>query len=221
MRKRFPMQIPDDTVLMAYADGELSADVSDQVEGWIARMPAMQARVAAFMHSRALLQAALAAPLHEPTPHQSAALIGALGAMIASERKRKVVPLRTPRGDSPIIGYALAAGLAAIIIGFGSGLAWQSSVDYAVRMAALDAASAAALSQAVALTLETSPNYRAVMFHSASGIRQSITPLATFVTDDGAICREYLLAGRSEEIATACRDDNGRWLPRPVTGRRT
>lgn len=221
MHKRFPIQMPDDTMLMAYADGELSADASDQVEAWIARMPAMQARVDGFMRSRALLQAALAAPLHDPAPHQSAALIGALGDMIARERTNKVVPLPSQRSAPPAVGYALAAGLAAIMVGFGGGLAWQASVDRAVRTAALDAANSAALNQVVALTLETTPDDRAVMITSAPGARQSVTPLSTFVTDDGRICREYLLAGKTEEVATACRDENGRWRPHPVTGRRT
>jgi anti-sigma factor RsiW len=221
MHKRLPMQMPDDSMLMAYADGELNAGACEQVEAWIAQVPAMQTRVESFMRSRALLQAALAAPLHEPARQQSAALIGALGAMIANERSEKVVPLHARRSFSPVIGYAVAASLAAIMVGFGGGLAWQSSVDHAARLAALDAANAAALNQVVALALETSPNDKAVMINTVAGTRQSITPLQTFLTDDGQICREYLLAGAKEEVATACRDDNGRWLPRTVTGRRT
>jgi len=220
MLKRADRLRPDDMTLMAYADGELSPVATEQVETWVAQSPALQSRVEAYLRSRAVLQAALAAPLHDPTPQQSSALIGALGLTVERERAGSVVPLRALPGPSPALSYALAAGLAALTIGFGGGLAWQGSVERAARAAAVSAADAAALRQAVALTLETSPNGRTVMVNGETGARLSITPLATFVTNDGEICREYQFGG-VDQVATACRGENGHWQPRALAGRRT
>jgi surface antigen len=125
---------------------------------------------------------------------------------------RPLLP-QAPQRASAIIGYALAAAIAALSIGFGGGLLLQATVDRAVRIAALDAADSAGLRQAVALTLETSPDGRTVTVNGAK-TQHRITPLATFVTGDGILCREYRLATARDEIAVACRDQTGAWHPR-------
>jgi len=207
------MHRPDDPTLMAYADGELETANAVEVEEWAERDPAIGARIDAFLRSRALVQAALAGPMHEPAPRQAAALLGAVAQEAAVA---KIVPLRRRPAVRPGISLALAAGFAALVFGFGGGLAWQTSVDRAAFRQALQVGAAAAAWQAVGLALETTPNGRAVPWQAATGDRLLITPVVTFLTEAGEFCRQFRIEGAADETAVACRGTDGAWRPSTV-----
>jgi anti-sigma factor RsiW len=98
-----------DMLLLAYADGELDPAREREVEGLIARDPRARRKVEIFWQTAAMLRAAgnerrYAAPAPAPA---------------------KVAVLRPPRRAH--LGFALAASLAALVVGFGGGTLFNAS----------------------------------------------------------------------------------------------
>jgi len=103
----------DDVMLMAYVDGEVDTATARQIEHAIGADPTLAARAKTFRESASLLRGAYAEPMHEEVPDR---LIAALKPLAGTG---KVVKL-TPRPTAKIIGWALAASLATLVIGTGS-----------------------------------------------------------------------------------------------------
>lgn len=104
----------DDVMLMAYADGEVDAATARQIEHAIAADPELSARARMFRESAAMLRGAYADALHEKVPDR---LVEALSPLAKQD---KVVTLFSRRPTRQIVGWAMAASLAALIVGAGS-----------------------------------------------------------------------------------------------------
>lgn len=102
----------DDMLLMAYVDGELDAATAREIETALAGDPSMASRLAAFRGSAAAVRAAFADAMHEDPPER---LIRALGGVTAPGA---VVPFR-PRQARRVVGWAMAASVAALVLGSG------------------------------------------------------------------------------------------------------
>lgn len=134
----------DDVMLMAYVDGEVDADTAREIEAMLAGDPALALRVQHLRDSAMMARGAFAEVLHEPVPDR---LVAALGGPARSSEPRasdypagaeaatNVVPL-TRRGASwaprrAALGWAAAASVAALVIGYGVGEMQPQSVELA------------------------------------------------------------------------------------------
>jgi anti-sigma factor RsiW len=120
----------DDVMLMAYVDGEVDAATAREIEAAIAADPAVAARVQRLRNSTVLARAAFADALHEPVPERLLAVFGATAAIAPASAAapvagpEKIVPLARRRTTSPsrtLIGWAMAASVAALVVGYGAG----------------------------------------------------------------------------------------------------
>jgi anti-sigma factor RsiW len=103
----------DDVMLMAYVDGEVDAETARQIEHAIGADANLAARVKVFRESAAMLRGAFAESLHEEVPER---LVAALKPLAKSDN---VVKLGGWRPTRRIVGWAVAASLAALIVGSG------------------------------------------------------------------------------------------------------
>jgi len=114
----------DETMLMAYADGEVDAATARDIEAAIAGDPAVAARLGAMRETGSLLRAAYAEALHEPVPQ--ALLATVLGTAAAGAVAAQAAPAAGGGAGAAVIGiarraapfrrvipYALAASVAA------------------------------------------------------------------------------------------------------------
>jgi len=118
----------DDVMLMAYVDGEMDAATAREIETALAGDPALMLRVQQLRDGAMMARGAFAEVLHEPVPER---LIAALGGPAASAkadtgkvRGDNVVPLKRSTSWLPrrsAIGWAAAASVAALVIGYGAG----------------------------------------------------------------------------------------------------
>jgi anti-sigma factor RsiW len=107
----------DDVMLMAYVDGEVDAATARQIEHAIAADPTLSARARMFRDSAAMLRGAYSDALHEKIPDR---LINALRPLA---KPNNVATFQTRRPARQIVGWAMAASLAALVIG-ASGTYW-------------------------------------------------------------------------------------------------
>jgi anti-sigma factor RsiW len=106
----------DDVMLMAYVDGETDAATARRIERAIASDPDVAERARLFRDSAMLLRGAYADALHEKVPER-------LVAAIKSAPARKVAPMAPPPRRLQarrFVGWAVAASLAALVVGSGS-----------------------------------------------------------------------------------------------------
>src|SRR5215469_16317111 len=118
------MQKPSDETLIAYLDGELDDDSRSEVESWLEADAGLRDRVAALAASAEALRAAF-----EPVPHEAVPehlLAAARGTPLASAEivDFKAAPkAQAPRPlmQRPWARFAMAAGVAGLLIGGGLG----------------------------------------------------------------------------------------------------
>jgi anti-sigma factor RsiW len=138
------MQKPSDETLIAYLDGELDDDSRSEVESWLEADAVLRDRVAALAASAEALRAAFEPVLHEPVPERL--LAAARGTPVASAEivdfKAAQKPPR-PLMQRPWARFAMAAGIAGLLIGGGLGYFATSGYDEGTRTAALASANAA------------------------------------------------------------------------------
>lgn len=204
------VEVPDDAMLMAFADGELPPESAAALARRIAADPALARKVAAFRGDRALLRAALDPVLAEPVPERLLATLrrpapGAgpvVGPAMAGAHRRPTVlrPVRGRQGWAPL---ALAASIA-LLLGYGAGRlgAPDGALPAPVGLAGL------AETAELARLAETAPSgASAPLPGGASGIL-----LATVRLPDGRFCREVeILGDGSAGTALLCRAGAGRW----------
>src|SRR5690349_5535846 len=114
------MTTVDDVMLMAYVDGEVDVATARQIEQAIGANPDLAARAKMFRESGALLRGAYSEPLHEEVPQR---LVAALSPLAKQDNVVKLAPRRSAR---QIVGWAMAASLAALVVGSG-GTYWYVS----------------------------------------------------------------------------------------------
>ncbi|HEY7689963.1 MAG TPA: hypothetical protein VH835_14790, partial [Dongiaceae bacterium] len=120
-----------ESMLVAYVDNELEPAQMASVEEVIREDPEARAIVAVLRRSRAAVKAAFDRPLDGPVPARLLAAAGAKGP--ASEGNVVALRARKPWLDRPTV-MALAASLAALVIGFGAGY-WQAAPGDGIRLA--------------------------------------------------------------------------------------
>ncbi len=133
------MQKHSDEALVAYLDGELDSGERADVETWLDAEPAARDRLLALAESATLLRGAFDEIVHEPVPERLIAAARGQTHGTADGFEAEIVPLRPRRGDVKLSlwrrwqpGFALAAGLAGLIIGggltyYGNGMLVPSS----------------------------------------------------------------------------------------------
>jgi len=140
------MQKPSDDTLIAYLDGELDADSRSEVESWLEADAVLRDRVAALAASAEALRAAFEPVLHEPVPERL--LAAARGMPVTSA---EIVDFKTaqkahaprPLMQRPWARFAVAAGVAGMLIGGSLGYFATSGYDETTRTAAVANATAA------------------------------------------------------------------------------
>jgi len=115
----------DDVMLMAYVDGEVDAATAREIEAAMAADPVVAARAQRMRDGAAITRAAFADVLHEPVPDRLIAALaggGTLGAATAAAANVvRLEPRKKASLEHPVWGWAMAAGLAALIVGYSAG----------------------------------------------------------------------------------------------------
>ena len=118
------MQKHSDEALVAYLDGELDSDERADVETWLDADPAARDRLLALAESATLLRGAFDEIVHEPVPERLIAAARGETRGMAGAFAAEIVPLRPRAGDAKPSrwrrwhpGFALAAGIAGLVIG--------------------------------------------------------------------------------------------------------
>jgi anti-sigma factor RsiW len=140
------MQKPSDETLIAYLDSELDANSRSEVESWLEADAELRDHVAALAASAEALRAAFEPVLHEPVPERLlAAARGtpAASAEIVDFKAAQKVQAPRPLMQRPWARFAVAAGVAGLLIGGGVGYFAATGYDESTRTAALANATAA------------------------------------------------------------------------------
>ncbi|HED15022.1 MAG TPA: hypothetical protein ENI62_15475 [Gammaproteobacteria bacterium] len=196
----------DDSLLVAYVDGELDSSACAEVEAQIVRSPELQQMVNLLRQSTAAVSVAFDEALYGPMPELTPPAEvfhwrHNLGATITTW----LLLLRP--AVVPISAVALIAG---VVLG---------------RLWFLGAPPPADVAQAVDQRVITGTLTKALEFNTSgslsrwrSGVASGfIKPLRTFVTKDGRFCREFeQSSGKAQgskllEKGLACRDSAGGW----------
>jgi hypothetical protein len=202
-------------MLVAYVDDQLEPAQMTAVEEVIREDPEARAIVGVLRRSAVAVKAAFDRPLDEPVP---ARLLAAVGAEDPAT-KGNVVPLRArkPRLDRPAI-MALAASLAALVIGFGAGH-WQAAPGDGIRLAGSPGEGTesgqyeAALYQALE---DSNPGTEVAYIDAAHGRQGAVTIVGPIAAGVGGDClefrRQWSDAGSTlVSRGLACRSETGEW----------
>ncbi len=205
-----------DEILMAYADGELTAEQTRELEAWLAVDPALRARLEPFTRTAASLAGAFDRPLSEPVPERLLAVVRAHAAAArpASARRAEqkssflssIAAALFPEGLS-LAGAGVAAGLVVIGSVIGVLAARLANHETGAALVASDDSGHLVATGVLGHALATAPSE----VSSGSGATV-VTPIKTFRDHDGRLCRQYELdAGAAQLAGVACRDRAGTW----------
>jgi anti-sigma factor RsiW len=205
-----------ESMLVAYVDNELEPAQMASVEEIIREDPEARAIVAVLRRSRAAVKAAFDRPLDGPVPERLLAAVGAEGPTVHGN----VVPLRVrQRLGNRATAMALAASLAALVIGFGAGY-WQAAPGDGIRLAGSsgDGTESGQYEAALYQALEDSNPGTQISYvvDAAKGRRGAVTIVGPVPAGVGGDClefrREWSSAG-SDLVSRglACRSDTGEW----------
>jgi len=200
--------------IVAFVDGELPAAEQREVAAAIAADPAAQAMATAMRRSAAAIAPAFDAALDAPVPPRLAALFAAP----AAAETARVVPFPARPRTSFMARMAIAASLAALLIGLAGGYSLRG-IDAPLQPASdgqADPAAArftAALYQALDRGRPGDSIDYALPAAAASG---RVTLLGELQTRSGLPCREFSHAARRgdqsrTESGIACRNPGGGW----------
>lgn len=113
----------DDVMLMAYVDGEVDAATAREIEASLAVDATLATRAQRLRDSASMTRAAFADVLHEPVPDRLIAALG--GAPQATAASPNVIKFERPSPKAAprraAMGWAVAAGLAALVVGYSAG----------------------------------------------------------------------------------------------------
>lgn len=191
------MKTHDIEQLMAYADGELDAQMAKQVEQQLQDDPEGQAIVQRFRQTRAQLATGLDSLLDEPVPQH---LIDAIrrhpGPPVASAAPAPTHSnARAAANDRwywPSLATAASVALVAGLLG-GQWLGGRNATG----------------ADTVAQALQTVPSGQLLRVGGTQ-----VMPLASFVSEEGFVCREFeQAAGGRAAHGIACRDGQ-QWVTR-------
>ncbi|WP_072390080.1 hypothetical protein [Hyphomicrobium sp. CS1GBMeth3] len=213
------MTVPDE-LLMAYADGELTADEAKAVEQVLAQDPVLRARLEPFVETRMRLAYVFEHTLHEPVPDRLIAAIARASTVPAESQPRRpslYARLREGVGNlaetylpSGGMTPAFAAGAIALVL-TSTAIGWAVGRFSAPSGLIQVAGSELLASGKLARTLETRRSRVAAASDSGD---VSIVPVLSFRTQAGGICREYRITGEASGpnfAGLACRTGEGQW----------
>ncbi|AFL53667.1 anti-sigma factor RsiW [Sinorhizobium fredii] len=197
-----------DEILMRFADGELDAETSAEIEREMETDDALVSRVALFIETRHAAKTAMKPLLAEPLPAELTAAVERMvaektsaqnesGASVLPFPRRPANDRRTSRWLAPV-----AASLAAVIAGFGGywlGLGEQTVAEGVLPPTVL---SSPALEEALETVVSGEER-------QLPGPNQRFRAIATFRDNDQALCREFEVDSpdRSTVVSVACRAD--------------
>ncbi len=116
------MQKPSDEILVAYLDGELDPSVRLEVEACIDTDAETRERVTALAMGARLLRSAFDPVLHEAVPERLiAAARGDSASAVTDLAAARKNPIGRRLGGRPLVEWAMAAGIAGLLIGGGLG----------------------------------------------------------------------------------------------------
>lgn len=214
------VHVPDE-LIMAYADGQVSAEEKAWLDGILAVDPTVRARLEPFLATGHGQLPVFDALLSAPVPDR---LIDAVrGIKPAPQASRQVAKAAVARpgwferlfpngfGLSPALGYA-----ATLLVGVGLGnvLLTSEPADPALLRADRDGFVASGRLQVALDTI-------------ASGDRKQIRegdvrPVLTVRDAEGRICRQYEIVSRNKgPQGLACRESDGEWRITVLTGGET
>ena len=204
-----------ESMLVAYVDNELEPSQRAAVEEVIREDPEARTIVAVLRRSAAAVKTAFDRPLREPVPTR---LLAAVGAEDGSAITGKEIPwrFRKLRLARPTV-MALAASLAALVIGFGAGH-WQAAPG-GIRLAGSPAEETetgpyeAALYQALE---DSDPGVEVPYVDATNGKRGAVTIIGSVATGVGGRCLEFrhewsAAGSKIMSRGLACRSDTGEW----------
>ena len=178
----------EDTMLMAYADGELDAETAARVEAALEQDDTLAERLGVFLSTRSALKGAF-----DPPPPVSPQLEAAVRAMAYPAPQVVSLSARRAANGAAWRPMALAASLA-LAVGLGAG--WfvaQTATDPAPRLALAPGAAGALGALASGQSADL-----------ANG--QRLTVVASFADAQGTFCREIAQDGTGGSmLAVACR----------------
>ena len=205
-----------ESMLVAYVDNELEPSQRAAVEEVIREDPEARTIVAVLRRSAAAVKTAFDRPLREPVPTR---LLAAAGAEDGSAVTGNEMPwrFRSPRLARPVV-TALAASLAALVIGFGAGY-WQAAPGGGIRLAGSPAEGTetgpyeAALYQALE---DSDPGVEVSYVDATNGKRGAVTIIGSVATGVGGSCLEFRhewsdVGTKIMSRGLACRSDTGEW----------
>lgn len=210
----------DDTILVAYADGELDPATVEDVERRLADAPALRERVQSLRESAALVRSAFNHVMYGPMPELFRATRSSTNAGENSLVTNGSVGQRALlmwRRRIPI-----AATLAALLVGGIGGYVGSSlRTEYELRKArVVQQADEVAMKGAFSHVLEKKVSGTTIHWENPdSGNRGSVTPVRTYQAKSGQYCREFeevrATGGISKtEYGIACRAEDGTWKTR-------
>ena len=205
-----------ESMLVAYVDNQLEPAQRAAVEEVIREDPEARTIVAVLRRSAAAVKAAFDRPLREPVPPR---LLAAVGAAEGRAIEGNVVPLRASklRLNRPMV-IALAASLAALVIGFGAGY-WQAATSGGTRLAGSPAEGTETGQYEAALyrALEDSdPGVEVSYVDATDGKRGAVTIIGPVAAGVGGSCLEFRhewsdAGSKVMSRGLACRSDAGEW----------
>jgi hypothetical protein len=209
-----------DEVLMAYADGELSAEEQQNVESLLRTSPEAVRRLGAFTTTGRDMARLFDEIVEAPVPQTLVDAV--LDRRAEAQQAASVVYFpgaRAARAGSgrsfgSVHKLAIAATLAALVIGAGAALFKELGAPAGSGMGV------AVLSTGDKVAVQ---ELGGVLDHVASGQSSTqrigggevtIRPVFTFATHQDGYCRQYALSGGSigSHVGVACRSAEGRWV---------
>jgi len=199
----------DDEILMAYADGQVTAGQADAIEAAMESDEIVRRKVLAFVRTTNRLRAAYQPIAEEAAPEHLVAAVRA-----AAERRGLVH--QPPRQAPSRTFWRMAAGFVlAAVIGAGAGVWGSSAFDETSQVADADTFRGV-YQAAVDRALEGLPNGRTLSVMFANGTDADLKPVSTYLNDVGEFCREFEARfvqprGVRTVVSVACRQNVGSW----------
>jgi hypothetical protein len=206
------VHVPDE-LIMAYADGQVSAEEKAWLESILAVDPAVRARLEPFLATGPGQFSAFDAILDAPIPDRLIDTIRGTkpaAKAFSSSTRPGLFDRLFPNGFglTPALGYAAAL---VVGVGIGSALLTAPSGEEPLLVADRDGFIASGRLQT---TLERVPSGDSKLVKEGD-----IRPLLTVRDGDGRICRQYEIVGRKKgPQGLACREGDGDWRITVLTG---
>lgn len=192
----------DDDTLQAYVDGELDASAAARIDAALEHDDVLARRVRQARAVRAQLRAAFDPVLDEPVPEHLSALLQPPAAPAATPFVRPASGPGATRRRAPRRWFVTGVALAASVALFALTQWWWRPGGELVRMQGGQSFAAGALERALDHALASEPDTKAPVSIGLS-----------FRSNDGRICRTFVLHPAPARAGLACHGDAGWELP--------